>query len=195
MLSITLEELLRKKHEAECKSSENEIDWEGRKDAWLRRINELFVDIEKWLKPHLDNRLLEIERTQSVLNEQHIGSYSVPKIEMLAGTDRVSLSPVATLIVGSYGRIDMSGPKGRKLMLVLSDTDQPASIRIRVSVWDEFVEDSHPGKENDDNVQLSSAEIIRDKCKWYFVDLSERTRKTLVTNESFERILVGMLQS
>lgn len=192
MPPITLEELLRKKQETERTSPKNEIDWEGRRDAWLERINELFGDIEQWLKSLIDNRLLEISRTQFNLHEQYIGSYSVPKLEILASTDRISLSPVATLIVGSYGRIDMNGPKGRKLMLVLSDTDRPATIRIKMSVGDEIIEDSHPGEEND--VQLSSAEIIRKKCKWYFVEPSERTRKTLITKELLERILMGMLQ-
>lgn len=194
MASVTLEALLKKKREVECKHPGVIIDWEGRKDAWLDRVKGLFTDVKGWLEPLLDQKLLEINETEAAtLNERYIGLYEVPILEMVAGTDRINLSPVATLIVGSYGRIDMKGPKGRKLMLVLSDTDRPATMRIRVSIGDEILEDSYPSKDADKETR-SSTEIIRDDCKWYFVDPVERTRKRLVTREFFEEILMGMFQ-
>ncbi|MBF0182372.1 MAG: hypothetical protein HQM03_20340 [Magnetococcales bacterium] len=192
----TLEELLKKKMEAEQIKSGTEIDWDGRKKAWMNRINGLFDDIEEWLKPIQERNLLIVKKINSItLNEEYIGSYIAPILDMFAGTDRVSLTPIATLIVGSYGRIDMTGPKGRKVMLIISDTDSPATVRIRVAIGNEVVEDSHPMNERNMETR-SSADIIHDRkvCKWYFVDPSERTHKTLVTKESFEKILMAMLQ-
>ena len=50
-MTITpLEELLQKRHDAESSSSDH-IDWEGRKTAWVERVNGLFQDIIGWLRP------------------------------------------------------------------------------------------------------------------------------------------------
>jgi len=106
--------LLKKKNESE----EKKIDWIGRKNTWLKSINDLYENIDKWLKSHQENGLLEIKLGIKVhISEEYIGSYDAPVMEIIIGKDKIKLEPKGTLILGSYGRIDMKGPKGEIMII------------------------------------------------------------------------------
>ncbi len=162
--------------------------------AWLKKVHAMFEDITNWLTPLMEKNLIELDGTKTVpRNEQHIGIYEAPVLVIMAGTERVRLTPVATLILAGYGRIDMKGPRGHEIMLVLAASNRPPVFKTRIFV------DNEPthGSESDDDAPaeyLSSAEIIEKQCRWYFANPENRGKMILVTEQLFKDVLSGMFQ-
>lgn len=192
-MASALEELLQKKRDAEP-SKFGDIDWEVRKTVWLEQLHGLFNDIKIWLQPLEKKGLLRLfDGLERTLIEEHVGTYTVPVLEITAGGDRVRLTPVATLVIGSFGRVDMKGPKGRKMMIILSESDRPAGIRTA------FFFDDQPAEipvtqGRQESAFLSSTERMRRLCKWYFVHPADRSRIYKISEESFGDVLAGMLK-
>jgi hypothetical protein len=119
------EMLLNKREEQVIKS----IDWDGRVATWLSSINKLFEEIKTWLKPFEEDGLLKIKDDKVIrLNEEFIGSYDAKRLDIYFGNDIVSLTPMGTLILGSHGRIDMTGPKG-EIMIIEPEWDDWKFVR------------------------------------------------------------------
>jgi len=118
ILSVKLfdvfEKLLLKKTEEEEK---NKVDWETRKITWLHSIDGFYKKINSWLSPLQKGGLLKIKEKEIDLNEEYIGNYKTKRLEIYLGNDIVTFTPRGTLIIGSYGRIDMRGPKGEALIV------------------------------------------------------------------------------
>jgi hypothetical protein len=124
---MTLEEKLKKL--AEQKAAAESIDWNQQREKWLRAIGRLYTDIEHWLQPYVDKRLASTKRGAVQLSEDHIGRYSCPTLEINLSGQVLRLVPVATLIIGAYGRIDVQrGPrpmKGEVLLTIEKSLDEP----------------------------------------------------------------------
>ena len=112
MTTEAFEDFLKKKKEEDPK-----IDWGNRKSQWIKSVNDLYNNIRKWLYPFEIQSLLKINIREIVVSEEHIGTYKLNQLDIFLGNDVVSLVPRGTLILGSYGRIDMKGPKGDRLII------------------------------------------------------------------------------
>lgn len=73
--------------------------------------------------------------------EETLGTYDVPSGLIQLGQEKLRLLPVASVIVGGFGRVDIDGPNG-SVMFILSAPDQnvPRDQLRSSSAW--FV--SHP---------------------------------------------------
>ncbi len=109
------EELLLKK---QTEVEEKKVDWDARREKWLESISNLYSSIGDFLKGPIENGFLKIDTSNKVqISEEHIGTYTAPMLKIYIGTDIISLEPKGTLIIGSYGRIDMKGPKGEIMII------------------------------------------------------------------------------
>lgn len=88
---------------------EPEIDWQAKKDAWLRNIADLYAVIRKWLAPLEKDGVLRFLTASITLQEEQIGSYAVDVLTILIGKQKVAFYPKGTLIIGAEGRIDIRG--------------------------------------------------------------------------------------
>jgi hypothetical protein len=105
--------LVKKKSEEE----KDKVDWEKRKTTWLNSVDDLYKIINTWLSPFQKEGLLNIKEKQIDLSEEYIGSYKAKRLEILLGNDIVTITPRGTLVIGSFGRLDMRGPKGEALLV------------------------------------------------------------------------------
>ncbi len=111
----TFEDFLLKKKQEDGK---NKINWEERKINWLKSISELYTNIRGWLKTFEEKGFIQIKDDKEItLNEEYIGQYQTRRLDIYLGNDIISLTPKGTLIIGSYGRIDMRGSKGETLII------------------------------------------------------------------------------
>ena len=111
----SFEEFLQKKKQEEEK---NKINWDERKSTWLKSIDQLYANIREWLKTFEEEGFIQIKDNKEIsLNEEYIGQYQTKRLDIYLGNDIISLTPKGTLIIGSYGRIDMRGPKGEILII------------------------------------------------------------------------------
>jgi hypothetical protein len=117
---------------------QKKVDWEARKSTWLKSIDNLYSNIKKWLAPFEKEGLLHIKDGKEVnLNEEYIGHYQAKRLDIYLGNDIISLTPRGTLIIGSYGRIDMRGPKG-EIMIIEPEWDdwKFAKRTPKLETWD-----------------------------------------------------------
>jgi hypothetical protein len=110
------------------------VDWEARKTEWLGHIETLFEQAGEFLRPYLDAHQISVRYRPVKLNEQHLGSYSAKEMLISIGTKTVKLEPVGTLIIGSRGRVDVVGPFGRAVLVLLDSEIKEVSQLIRISV-------------------------------------------------------------
>jgi hypothetical protein len=123
------------------KSAENEkskINWDERKANWLNSIDELYKNINNWLTPFKNQKLITIKDEKEIeLTEEYIGRYPVKRLDIYIGNDIISLTPKGSLIIGSYGRIDMRGPKGEIMIIEPKWNEWKFAKRsLKLETWD-----------------------------------------------------------
>ena len=111
----SFEEFLKKKKDDEAKTK---INWEERKSFWLESIDEFYANIKDWLRSFEEQKYIQIKDDKEItLNEEYLGQYQTKRLDIYLGNDIISLTPKGTLILGSYGRIDMRGPKAEIIII------------------------------------------------------------------------------
>jgi hypothetical protein len=99
---------------------ETPIDWEAEKEEWLRYLDDLYKMIESFLNEYTDSGRISLAYQQLELTEENIGRYTVREMTLAFGTNRLTLTPIGTLLIGTKGRVDMIGPRGT-VRLILAD--------------------------------------------------------------------------
>ena len=102
--------------------TDSQIDWKKTKKEWLDFIEVFYNSVENWLKPYMKQKKLKFSYTTSVISEDYIGSYKVKKMLIVFAGQQVIVEPVGTLLIGTKGRIDMEGTRGR-VQFILADKD------------------------------------------------------------------------
>jgi len=110
----SFEEFLHSKKE---KSKGQSIDWNERKSIWINSVDALFAQIKMWLAPFEQKGLVSFHEKDIKCYEDYTGEYVIKKLDIILGSDIVSLVPKGTVILGSLGRIDMMGNDG-DIMLI-----------------------------------------------------------------------------
>jgi len=108
----------RLKHEDQIKK----VDWEARRKKWIAALNQLYEMIETYLQPSVKNGLVKIVYEDKIIIEENIGTYTVREMKLWAGTEQVVFDPKGTILIGSFGRVDMTGDEGA-IMIVLIEWD------------------------------------------------------------------------
>lgn len=190
MASTSLEEFVRQQYvKYPLPRFAREIDWDARRQAWIEQVAALIQLIKTWLQPFYDKKLLDWVEGQTTLEEEYIGRYEVPWLEVLIGRQRARIMPKGSLVVGSFGRVDMEGPMGR-VLLILSDTGASPRGIVRTSTGDPF---SVQSDENEEDEKPNSAERIR-KSKWYVVFPMDRKKMTRLSEDVFSDALQRILR-
>jgi len=113
---------------------EKPVDWGAEKEQWLKYLNELYQMVEAFLKEFIENGSIVFEYKRLVLSEENIGEYEVRVMVLTFGTNQIKLTPIGTLLIGTKGRVDMTGPKGT-VRMILADKDS-TGIKIIVRMLD-----------------------------------------------------------
>lgn len=120
---MSLKDKLKKLRES---SDNTVIDWEKNKQEWTESVNKLFKIIQNdWFVELEDEGLLEINIMPISISEEHIGAYSINKMEISYATGSIVLEPVGRNIIGGDGRIDfyLKGEFSKGIMLILLRED------------------------------------------------------------------------
>ena len=80
-----------------------------------------YQTIAGWLEKSVQDQVIEVYYDDMHLVEEYIGDYTVKKMVIRLGPDKIRLEPVGTLIVGSNGRIDLIGTKASVMLVLLED--------------------------------------------------------------------------
>ncbi|HEX8214446.1 MAG TPA: hypothetical protein VF582_03125 [Allosphingosinicella sp.] len=116
-------------------AARSEIDWQAKKDIWLKRLDDLYRRVEDYLDEFTKDGLITVERAPAHITEQYIGSYSTDRLILQIGKKQAELRPIGTLLIGSAGRVDLTGPSGSaRIVLAPREVESPRiTSRIRLA--------------------------------------------------------------
>jgi len=93
--------------------------------AWVKHVNGLYKDVQKWLSEHSKNNYVTFNSRKVGLSEDNVGDYEIDSLELiLVGGQQVVFKPVEMNMLGAIGRVDLylPGNNFHKAMLLLKGT-------------------------------------------------------------------------
>lgn len=101
------------------------VDWGKRKEKWLDSLKEVFAQISEWLQQAGLSQESIVSGSRE-LNEETLGRYDAPTLSVnLPGETTIDFIPVGSVIIGGYGRVDVTARRGlQKLYLIAVDLDE-----------------------------------------------------------------------
>lgn len=88
------------------------VDWEQKRDDWLNHLDEFYDVVKRLLGNYIEQKKISTNCSKKWINEEHIGDYEAPSLEVQIGAARIVFDPVGTNLIGARGRVDMHGPYG-----------------------------------------------------------------------------------
>lgn len=96
-------QLLKQRHEKVFTS----MDWESRKENWIKAYNKLLAETKTWLEPYEKKGLIKLSEYQMTIDEENIGSYQLKCLLIIIQEMEITLEPMGTLLSGAFGRADI----------------------------------------------------------------------------------------
>ncbi len=155
---------------------ERQIDWAKERDEWLAYLESLYREIQSYLAPYIDGGTIAISFSDITLDEENIGSYKARKMNLQIGRQKVTLTPVGTLLIGTKGRVDVEGRAGRsRIVLVDKEAVSYASlIKVTVTINPKASE-KKPAEPHKRKPIVWSWKIVAPQPKGLFLDLNKDT--------------------
>ena len=101
-----LTEFLRSRKEQAAKP---EINWQARKDNWVRSVEGLYALVRKMLRKSIESKDVSVRTFDLEVTEDYIGTYTIPALELNVGAERVEFRPKGIMVLGAEGRVDIRG--------------------------------------------------------------------------------------
>lgn len=158
------DDLIRKRaEELRAEAARNPVDWDERRNWWQGRVGQLYDEIRAWFKTLTDDGALTITTEMMSVTEETLGTYEVPKLIISLGPQSLELIPLGSIIVGGFGRIDVTSPAGCA-MLVLSSEDMNLPMPER-----------------------------RNSSRWYLALMENRTKLITLSEDVFKQVFSDLM--
>lgn len=165
---------------ARAKRSAEAFNRTEKLDTWLRELDALYNAMEGYLRSYLDSGQITVERRPVQLREELLGTYDAEELAVSIGNDEVVARPIGTLLIGSSGRVDLSGPQ-RTRRIVLLEKGGPV-VKITVA---------GAGATNDTSTQSPMRGDI-DHRGWYLVTQPPAATATALDEDSFRDAIMDV---
>lgn len=106
------------------------IDWQTKRDEWLRSIDELYSRVEELLADSTKSGDVVIGRSQTQITEGFVGSYTAPVLVISDGNERVDLIPKGFTVVSASGRVDLRGQRDTVTLLRDAGAGEPGWLVV-----------------------------------------------------------------
>jgi hypothetical protein len=150
------------------------VDWKKERDRWLQNLADLHATLRGFLQEYINSGQIQFESHPVTLTEENIGTYTAPEVRLKIGRKVVTLTPIGTLLIGSKGRVDVVGPAGTRVpILMVNSKAKKASDMIRVFVG---IGDNPPVVPKDEAGEIKwEWKMITRPPERRFVELSQET--------------------
>ncbi|MGO9474033.1 MAG: hypothetical protein ACLPWS_11620 [Rhodomicrobium sp.] len=115
-------------------SAADKMAW-GRqqRDEWLGYLDELYKQIEIFLKGYLTAGQARCEYSPIERSEESIGIYTAKQMVLIIGPQQIKFTPIGTLFIGTKGRVDVLGPAGEARLLLVNKKATSARSLFKVT--------------------------------------------------------------
>lgn len=121
----------------QSETQEEKIDWEKRKQWFIEKVNEFYKVIDSYLEPYKDK--IKINAIETVIYEDELGSYKVKKRILNVKGHKVEFTPIGTIIIGAWGRIDMEGSNGKVKFVLVPEYSEAPKIESKILLNDKDI--------------------------------------------------------
>jgi len=137
-------------------TKKEQINWEEKKQLFIEKVDEFYNIIDKYLEPYqIDIAMRDSDIT---IYEEKLGNYEVKKRTLDIKGNTIEFTPIGTILIGAWGRIDMEGSNGVvKFVLVPENSD---SVKIETAILSTD-EDRKKWKEKQANEDKKRAEATK----------------------------------
>ncbi|WP_438035680.1 hypothetical protein [Sorangium sp. So ce204] len=105
-------------------------------------IGDLFNRIEGWLKPSVDEGIVELERGSYVHSDEQLGMLSEESMKLIVGVSEVFFAPRTGTIAGASARVDMTCDARTLPIVLLPDRGWHFLVRGPITRTEPVTEDS-----------------------------------------------------
>lgn len=109
-----------------------EPDWAAELQQWLKHLADLYALVDSALADFTAKGQIVVESREIELTEENIGRYRAPSRIIKFGTNTISMVPIGTLLIGTKGRVDMTGPRGVIRLILADKSSTGVSVTIQV---------------------------------------------------------------
>lgn len=99
------------------RGTNQEIDWQAKRDTWVRAVESLYDSVEELLREAIESKDVTIRKFDTEVTEDFIGKYSIPVLEIAVGNERVEFRPKGVTVIGASGRVDVRGERDSVTLL------------------------------------------------------------------------------
>jgi len=176
----------KKEFEEYIKTQSDEISFDKDKELaeWRKYLAGLYDLIEGWMSDYISKKLVKLIKKQIKIYEEFSGEYDIDALELSFNGKTISFEPIATMLVGAKGRVDMIGKNG-KVALVLVDKNLDAP-NIKVNIFTSEKE----RKEYEKNEKEKKNEKII--WEWKILFNNDHIRYIKLEENNFFDILMGL---
>lgn len=110
------------------------FDPEKEKALWLAKLEELYGLTKESVGEYIGDGTVRLDFSDVEISEESLGRYRAREAHLYVGRQLVKLTPIGTFLIGSRGRVDMTGPKGIVRLLLVPPKATRPEVRINVIV-------------------------------------------------------------
>lgn len=178
MIKKEFDDFLRKEEE----KKKPPIDWDAEKNWWIKQLDNLYTDIQSWLKEYIDIQKIILEFNNIDIYEEALGTYTVRQMTIKLSDKIAKLTPIGTILIGTKGRVDMTGKAGT-MRFILADR-QATGPKIEVKV---FLSEEEKRKNEDIEKKKEKSQI---EWVWKITSNPPRIKYTELNQETFLQCLM-----
>ncbi|MFL1909442.1 hypothetical protein [Plesiomonas shigelloides] len=101
---------------------------------FVEHLNRLYSLVEESIRTLLDDGLIAVSRHETSIEEESLGVYPAPCLVLSINSDKVTFTPIGTMLIGCKGRVDVKGPASFFKLMLLRKSVRHASDLISVSI-------------------------------------------------------------
>jgi len=102
---------------------QEEVNWMQIKNEWQQQLKLFMNQIEGWLHSVQKDKLIEIKEKTVTLQEENLGLYDAPSLELAIDKEIIKVQPIGRLIIGAKGRVDIVSSYEKYIVLYLIDRE------------------------------------------------------------------------
>lgn len=118
-----------------ARAAEPAIDWSARRVWWINEIELLLNSMARWLEPAIEAGIAEFVVMPVELEEEFLGRYVTMQASLQLGPCTIEITPRASLVVGGAGRVDIRGPNGTAMLLLITPA-KPSDSPAPTAAWE-----------------------------------------------------------
>jgi len=116
-------------------TDEEKINWEEKKQLFIKKVVEFYNIIDKYLEPYQND--IAMKNSEITIYEEKLGNYEVEKRTLDIKGNTIELTPIGSILIGVWGRVDMEGPNGTVKFVLVPENSDSVKIETAILLTDE----------------------------------------------------------